>query len=167
MNYTFFTYKPEISVKVGNIVGTSFKTTIGILQGDCLSAILFISYLAKCLQKTIKTKMKGFLIDPTYADDLTVASTNKRQTGELEQKMPQQLSKYNLTVNADKTEKYEIPRPPAPTPLPTTKEVLIQQKNKKILWSELDWLVNYIPPPIENKESDWRKCNRISTRKTS
>ena len=55
------TNKPEISVKVGNIVGTSFKTTIGILQGDCLSAILFIFYLAKCLQNPIKTKMKGFL----------------------------------------------------------------------------------------------------------
>ena len=67
-----------------------------------------------------------------------------------------QLSKYNLTVNADKSEKYEIPRPPAPTPL-TKMDVLIQQKNKKILWSELDWLVNYTPPPIESKEPDWRK----------
>ena len=36
-----------------------------------------------------------------------------------------QLSKYNLTVNADKSEKYEIPRPPAPTPPPTKMEVLI------------------------------------------
>ena len=77
-----------------------------------------------------------------------------------------QLSKYNLTVNADKSEKYEIPRPPAPTPL-TKMEVLIQQKNKKILWSELDWLVNYTPPPIESKEPDWEKMQTImiSTRK--
>ena len=71
-----------------------------------------------------------------------------------------QLSKYNLTVNADKSEKYEIPRPPAPTPI-TKMEVLIQQKILKILWSELDWLVNYTPPPIESKEPDWRKCKLL------
>ena len=71
-----------------------------------------------------------------------------------------QLSKYNLTINADKSEKYEIPRPPAPTP-PTKMEVLIQQKNKNILWSELGWLVNYTPPPIESKEPDWRKCKLL------
>ena len=37
----------------------------------------------------------------------------------------------------------------------------IQQKNKKILWSELDWLVNYTPPPIGSKEPDWRKCKLL------
>ena len=46
------------------------------MQGDCLSAILFIFYLAKCLEKPIETEIKGFLINPTYADDLTIAGTN-------------------------------------------------------------------------------------------
>ena len=80
------------------------------MQGD----ILFIFYLAKCLEKPIETKIKGFLINPTYADDLTIAGTNQMQVNELEQKMSTQLEKYNLNVNAEKTEKYELPRPPPP-----------------------------------------------------
>ena len=96
------------------------------MQGDCLSTILFIFYLAKCLEKPIKTKMKGFLINPMYADDLTIAGTNKMQVNELEQKMSKQLEKYNLQVNAEKTEKYEIPRPPPPSP---TMEDLLKHKN--------------------------------------
>ena len=72
------------------------------MQGDCLNAVLFIFYLAKCLEKPIKTKMKGFLINPTYADDMTIADTNKMQVNELEQKLSIQLKKYNLKVNADK-----------------------------------------------------------------
>ena len=39
---------------------------------------------------------------------------------------------------------------------------LFNRKIKKILWSELDWLVNYTPPPIESKEPGWRKCKLLS-----
>ena len=117
----------------------------------------------KSLQKPIKTKTKGFLVNPTYADDITIAGTNKQQIDELEEKIPQKLEEYNLTVNADKTEKYEIPRPPAPPPPPATMEVLLKHKNDRILWSDLDWLTNYTPPPIENKEPDWRKCKLLGS----
>ena len=101
--------------------------------------------------------MKGFLINPTYADDLTIAGTNQMQVNELEQKMSAQLEKYNLKVNAEKTEKYEIPRPPPPPP---TMEDLLKHKNDKVLWSELDWLVNYEP---ENTQPDWRKCKLLGS----
>ena len=67
--------------------------------------MLFIFYLAKCLEKPIKTKMKGFLINPTHVDDLTIAGTNKIQVNELEHKISTQLEKYNLKMNAEKTEK--------------------------------------------------------------
>ena len=36
--------------------GNRFKNTVGIMQGDCLSAVLFIYYLAKCLKKKNKPK---------------------------------------------------------------------------------------------------------------
>ena len=36
-----------LTVKVGKELGEQFKTEVGIAQGDCLSAVLFIFYLAK------------------------------------------------------------------------------------------------------------------------
>ncbi len=56
------TNKPKITVKVGSHQGESFVTNTGMIQGDCLSAVLFIFYIAKCLEKPIRTKIKGFLI---------------------------------------------------------------------------------------------------------
>ena len=43
-------------VKVGNTIGESFKTTTGSPQGDCLSALFFIFYLAKALGYELHTK---------------------------------------------------------------------------------------------------------------
>ena len=67
------------SVKIGFKIGKTFATTIGIIQDDSLSAILFIFYLAKCLKIPIHTKVKGFLINPTYADDADITSRNKHE----------------------------------------------------------------------------------------
>ena len=94
------TNNPEISVKIGNTIGENFKTTIGIIQGDCLSAILFIYYLAMCLRLPLKTKMKSFMINPMYADDITFIGTNEHQIDEIEAKMANHLNKYNLKINA-------------------------------------------------------------------
>ena len=44
------TNQPELKVKVCNTVGETFTTNTGIMQEDCLSAVLFILYLAKCLR---------------------------------------------------------------------------------------------------------------------
>ena len=38
-----------LTVKVGKELGEQIKTEVGIAQGDCLSAVLFIFYLAKSL----------------------------------------------------------------------------------------------------------------------
>ncbi len=39
----------KLKVKVGKHTGEEIKTNVGIAQGDCLSAVLFIYYLAKSL----------------------------------------------------------------------------------------------------------------------
>ena len=39
----------KLKVPVGADYGPEFKTSVGIMQGDCLSAVLFIFYLAKSL----------------------------------------------------------------------------------------------------------------------
>ena len=93
------TNQPELKVKLRDTVGESFKTNTGIMQGDCLSAVLFVLYLAKCLRLPTKTKMKGFCIKPKYADDLTFIGTSKIEIDEIEAKIPVQLRKYNLEIN--------------------------------------------------------------------
>ena len=45
------TNTPNIHVKVGNELGRLFVTLLGIMQGDCLSAVLFIFYLPYVLHK--------------------------------------------------------------------------------------------------------------------
>ena len=46
------TNSPEIQVKVCQEYGNRFKSTVGIMQGDCLSAVLFIYYLAVSQRRT-------------------------------------------------------------------------------------------------------------------
>ena len=65
--------------------------------------ILFIFFFVKCLEKP--TKRKGFHMNPTYADDLTSAGTNKIQVNEQELQISTQLEKYSLRMNAEKIEK--------------------------------------------------------------
>ena len=146
---------PEIKVKIRDIVGESFLTNTGIMQGDCLSAILFILYLARCLRKPTKTKMKDLSIKPKFADDLTFLGKSKTEIDEIENKLPIQLKKYKLEINKTKTERYEIPRhaPPPPSP-PNTKTLLLH----RICWSALDWITNYVTPKIENKSPNWKDC---------
>ena len=132
------------------------------MQGGILSAILFIFYLEKCLKKPIKTKTKGFLSKPKYADDITYDGTSKRQVDELETKIPLRLGEYDLTANETKMERYQIPKRPPPTPPKPSMETLIQHKDDKVLWSELDWLINY-KPPVTDKIPDWRNCKLLGS----
>ena len=46
---SILTNKPALKVKVDKEYGEAFQTSLGIMQGDCLSAVLFIYYLAQCL----------------------------------------------------------------------------------------------------------------------
>ena len=136
------TNNPQIAVKIGNTTGKLFTTTTGIMQGDCLSAILFIYYLAMCLRRPIYTKTRGFLINPMYTDDLTLAGTNQQQIQDTKTVMTARLKEYDLKVNETKTEKYIIPRPPPPPPPPTTVEELLAHKQNRNNWSNLDWLLD-------------------------
>ena len=52
-----------LKVRVGQEIGEAFMTFIGIMQGDCLSAVLFIFYLSKALTPT-ETPIKN---EHTYA----------------------------------------------------------------------------------------------------
>ena len=48
--FSIITSKPKLQVKICKTMGEKFETSIGIMQGDCLSAIVFIYYLTCCLQ---------------------------------------------------------------------------------------------------------------------
>ena len=124
----------NIYVRVNNTISpTPIQTNIGICQGDCLSAILFVLYLAKshnpdsdhsyarpASEKIIpalyeehnysKYQQEYFCIAPKYADDTTWASTSNELVQSIKNTVPDQLRKRNLLVNEDKTEEFKISR---------------------------------------------------------
>ena len=156
------TNRPKIQVKVGNSIGESFDTLVGIMQGNVLSAILFIFYLSKCLKRPVKTKMKDFITTPKYADDITYGGTCQMQINEIEAKVPQKLNEYDLSVNNTKTEKYVIPKPPPPPdPIPSMK-TLLKNKNAKPRWSDLDWIKD--KPKTKDETPDWKECKLLGSK---
>ena len=42
-------------------------------------------------------------------------------------------------------------------------DTLLAHKNDKILWSGLDWLVNYKPPPEKDLTPDWKTCKLLGS----
>ena len=158
------TMNPKLKVRVDETYGETFLTTLGIMQGDCLSAILFIFYLGCCLAIENEEIDKSILlIKPKYADDITYASTNQQTISQLEENIPKLLKEYKLQINTDKTEKFTIPKPPPPPPPPPSMETLLKHKNDKFCWSELDWLVNYTLPTPEDKTPDWKTCKLLGS----
>ena len=81
----------------------------------------------------------------------------------LKEKIPVAQGTHELRINSTKTEEYEIPKPIPPPPLPPTVDTMITHNNDKICYSELDWLVHYTPPPVEDKTPDWRKCKLLGS----
>ena len=110
-----------LTVKVGKELGEQFKTEVGIAQGDCLSAVLFIFYLTKSLTRNReciehnyasveqcvnilpeeckdhdyfrKTETKNYFeIDPKYADDITWATTAKQRITYIKETTPSTLA---------------------------------------------------------------------------
>ena len=49
------TNRPELSIYLDGEKGEGFNTLVGICQGDCLSAVLFIFYLAAALKEDIES----------------------------------------------------------------------------------------------------------------
>ena len=122
--------------------GKCFQTNTGVPQGDCLSPILFILYLANALQeepvyeqpmKVAKTG-KHVYIEPTkivieaqYADDISWLTNGDYTIIEgIKLKVKTQLEKRGLIINTEKTEEHEI----SYKPLPKKNEVV-----KKEDWS--------------------------------
>ena len=91
------TNTPSIKVKVNNSYGRTFKTQIGIMQGDCLSAILFIFYLSQALKQEPKSKISSdCIITPKYADDITYITTNKESHENFKKVIPIMLQNSDL-----------------------------------------------------------------------
>ena len=88
---SILTNEPKITVKVGNTLGDQFITSIGIMQGDCLSAVLFIFYLACCINE-VEIRHENFIIKPKYADDTTYIATDKKEIEVIENMIPKCLS---------------------------------------------------------------------------
>ena len=144
----------KVKVKVNNAIGSLFETMIGIMQGDCLSALLFIFYLAECLRNERDGIEESILSTPKYADDITYVTTNKETQIELKRRIPTILEGHSLKINETKTEEYEVPKPPQPPQPPPTMEILIEHKDDKVCWSAFDWLVSYVPPPVKDTTPD-------------
>ena len=148
---------PKIQVKVAGKFGEFFNTLLGIMKGDVLSAILFIYYLACCLGKETTTYLNKMLFAPKYADHITYATNNKRIYDELQHRTSTKLKSFNLLVNSSKTEYYQVPKPIPEPPKPSMEE-LLAHRDDKILWSALDWLVNYTPASPKDDTPDCKKC---------
>ena len=114
----------QLVVKCGKTLGKCFQTNTGVPQGDCLSPILFILYLANALQeepvyeqpKKVKKTGKHVYIEPTkivieaqYADDISWLTNGDYTIIEgIKVKVKTQLEKRGLIINTEKTEEHEI-----------------------------------------------------------
>ena len=155
------TAKPKLKVKVGKEFGDLFDTTLGVMQGDCLSAILFILYLAKAMKKDVVEVIQYFEIEPKYADDITLVTTMKERQQAAKTTYGAKLAKFNLKENISKREEYTIPKPQPPPPPPTHKQ-LMKNKATKNCWSDLDWLI-MDPPKVKDNTPDWKRCKILGS----
>ena len=124
----------SLQIRVNNELGEEFITERGIAQGDCLSAVLFIYYLAKSLNQENQNEhnyakkqepvnypeledhnyarrtQNYFEIQPKFADDITWATTGKFRTVYIENTLPETLKRRDLEINKTKTEKHSVSR---------------------------------------------------------
>ena len=120
----------NLNVRLGNNVGKNITTSVGICQGDCLPALLFILYLASSIKplppqiqqvdcnRSLWSALDWLVdkdkhkveVDPKYADDITFVRPDESKINQVERLMPEMLKENNLYVNPMKTEKYTISR---------------------------------------------------------
>lgn len=99
------------------------------MQGDCLSAIFFIYYLAGAVKEIPSTKredhrdvlwsaldwlvrndQQNIDIDPKYSDDLSFVRSMKAKINTIKRTIPTMLKEADLIDNSDKKEEYMINR---------------------------------------------------------
>ena len=117
-----------INVRVGSELGEDIHTNIGVCQGDCLSAILFIVYLSKAIkpfpkytsredhQKSLWSDLDWLIdkdqhkveIDPKYADDINFIRTDRSKIEMIKRLIPDMLNEAELIENKDKREEYVV-----------------------------------------------------------
>ena len=159
---SILTNRPLITVSLDGERGEDFNTFVGICQGDCLSAVLFIFYLACALESNpneqVRKDLKAFL-DIFYADDLSYCTTSKDHREEIKEEVPPKLALYNLHVNTTKTEEGEAPdkRPPPPPPPPP-----LVDPGTRVHWSELDWLC--VIPKMKPPEPTYKNIKLLGTK---
>ena len=134
---------------------------MGICQGDCLSAVLFIFYLSCALQEhpdeQATKDLKAFL-DIFYADDLTYATSSPEHRTQIREETPGKLKKYNLFVNNTKTEEGEVPdRRPPPEPPPPP----LEDPGDRLLYSDLDWVM---PQKMYPPEPTYKNIKLLGTK---
>ena len=147
-------------VKLGEQIGTDIHTNVGTCQGDCLSAIFFILYLAKamekipetpeeqdcekplwsCLDWLVESDVNNININTQYSDDINFLRSNKSKINLLKRRIPDILKEYKLEVNINKTEEYHI------------------ENDENILWKNCKCLGSYI-----DTETDIKKRQGIAT----
>ena len=121
----------KLKVRIGKELGDSIQTNIGVVQGDCLSAILFIYYLAKSVKTfpkvTIREDHEGealwspldwlirkdklnIEIDPKYSDDMAFIRSQRAKINMIKRIIPNMLKEADLIENSSKREEYIISR---------------------------------------------------------
>jgi hypothetical protein len=124
----------KLTIRIGKTKGREITTDIGVPQGDCLSALLFILYLAEALRDTPQKHLECnidkehnyakprqsqntdiFVVTPKYADDISSGAIGKGKTAKyvneiVKKEYPIKLKSKNLLENAAKRKEYEIYR---------------------------------------------------------
>ena len=91
----------SLQFKMGREEDKNIKTEIRIALSDCLSAVLFIFYLARSTDTKKATtdpskKNSYFEINPHYADDITYASTAAHRIDHVKNTIIDNLEERNL-----------------------------------------------------------------------
>ena len=156
------TNRPLISIFLDGEIGEGFNSYVGICQGDCLSAVLFIFYLSNALsnnlQDTAAAEQLKALLDIFYADDLTYVTLTSTSRKDIKEDTPRKLERYNLFVNLGKTEEGEAPdrRPPPPPPPPPDED-----PGTKLLYSALDWMM---PEEMSAPEPNYKDIKLLGSK---
>ena len=181
---SMITNRPEIQIKLEDQLGETFETYQGIMQGDCLSAVLFIIYLAYALadeenekkvnelKENEKKIRKQVNEDHSYAtteqdtkQETTAVNINPKYaddcsyiTTENERfKKQEQTSQTRLltyNLGINRSKTEKFTVPEPPPPPP------LKPSKHDIQWSDLDWT---LPSHAERKQPAWNNMKILGT----